>query len=86
MGGAIGGNVAGGVMKHASLGFIGNSIVGVIGGGLGYQALAMLGAGGLAPIAGGSDIGAIIGAVASGGAGGGVLMIVLGLIRKILVR
>ena len=34
IGGAIGGNAAGGVLKNFSLGTLGNSIVGILGGGL----------------------------------------------------
>ena len=35
--GAVGGNVAGSLMKKLSLGTLGNSIVGILGGGLGGQ-------------------------------------------------
>ena len=38
--GAIGGNVAGGVMKQHSLGTVGNSIAGILGGGIGDNCLA----------------------------------------------
>ena len=37
--GAIGGNVAGGLLKNQSLGTLGNSIAGIVGGGLGGQLL-----------------------------------------------
>ena len=40
--GAVGGNVAGALMKNFNLGPIGNSIAGLIGGGLGGQLLSML--------------------------------------------
>ena len=79
--GAVGGNVAGGLMKKMSLGTLGNSIVGILGGGIGGQLLNMLG---VATGGGGMDIGSIIGMVASGGVGGGVLMVVVGLIKKLL--
>ena len=46
--GAVGGNIAGAAMKKFSLGTIGNSIVGILGGGLGGQIFGMLGMGGRA--------------------------------------
>ena len=79
--GAVGGNAAGALMKKLSLGTLGNSIVGILGGGLGGQLLGMLG---LAPAAGTGDLGAILGSVVSGGVGGGVLMAIIGLIKKAL--
>jgi uncharacterized membrane protein YeaQ/YmgE (transglycosylase-associated protein family) len=41
--GIIGGNIAGGAMKEQSLGTLGNSIAGLVGGGLGGQLLSALG-------------------------------------------
>ncbi len=81
--GAVGGNAAGTVMKNLSLGTLGNSIVGILGGGLGGQLLGMLGVG----IGGdGMDMSSIVGNVASSGVGGGVLLAIVGLIRKALAR
>ena len=51
--GALGGNADGAVLKNFSLGTLGNSLVGVLGGGLGGQLLTMMGAGGVAAAAGG---------------------------------
>lgn len=82
--GAAGGNVAGALMKKFSLGTIGNSVLGILGGGLGGQLLGMLGAGGgdaATATASSLDIGSIISSVASGGVGGGVLMAIVGVIR-----
>lgn len=81
--GAVGGNAAGAALKKYSLGPVGNSIVGILGGGLGGQLLALLGAGGAgaATAAGGLDAGAIVSSIAGGGIGGGVLMWIVGLIR-----
>jgi len=79
--GAIGGNIAGGLLKKFSLGPVGNSIVGILGGGLGGQLLSMLGAGGAAA-AGGLDVGSIVSSIAGGGIGGAVLMVIIGLIRQ----
>jgi uncharacterized membrane protein YeaQ/YmgE (transglycosylase-associated protein family) len=41
--GIIGGNIAGSAMKEQSLGTLGNSIAGLVGGGLGGQLLSALG-------------------------------------------
>jgi uncharacterized membrane protein YeaQ/YmgE (transglycosylase-associated protein family) len=82
--GALGGNVAGGLLKNLSQGPMLNSILGVLGGGLGGQVLGMLGAGGMA--SGGMDIAGIVGAIASGGVGGGALMAVVGVIRKMIAK
>ncbi|MEZ5766305.1 MAG: hypothetical protein R3D80_00640 [Paracoccaceae bacterium] len=47
----------------------------------------MLGAGGVAAAAGGGlDIGSIIGSLASGGVGGGVIMAVIGLIKNAMAK
>jgi hypothetical protein len=83
--GAAGGNAAGAILKKFSLGPLGNSVVGILGGGLGGQLLGMLGAGGAGAAtatASGLDIGSIVSSVASGGVGGGVLMAIVGLIRQ----
>ena len=52
--GAVGGNVAGAALKKFGLGTVGNSIVGILGGGLGGQILGMLGVGGAGGTAGGA--------------------------------
>lgn len=88
--GAVGGNLAGALLKNFSLGTLGNSIAGIVGGGLGGQILSALLGGGAAPApdvaaaAGGMDLGAIIQSVAGGGVGGGVLMVVVGLVRGMM--
>ena len=41
--GAVGGNLAGKLMKNSSLGTLWNSVVGILGGGLGGSVLGMLG-------------------------------------------
>lgn len=97
--GAVGGNAAGAAMKNLSLGTAGNSIVGILGGGIGGQILGMFGmatgAGG-ADLAGvdlggmnlggtdGMDMSSILGSVAGGGVGGGALLAVVGGIKKAL--
>lgn len=66
--GALGGNLAGGLMKKLSLGTVLNSILGILGGGLGGQLLNLLGVGFAG--GGGEDIGSIIGNIVTGGVGG----------------
>lgn len=78
--GAVGGNVAGSMLKKFSLGTLGNSLAGILGGGLGGSILQMLG---LSAAPGGSlDLSSIIGSLASGGVGGGVVVAVIGMIKK----
>ena len=67
--GAIGGNAAGAVLKDKSLGTLGNSIAGVLGGGTG-----------------GLDIGSILQSVVSGGADGGVLMVIVGIVKTAMAK
>jgi hypothetical protein len=72
--GALGGNAAGAILKKFSLGPVWNSVVGILGGGLGGQILSM--------ITGGSSSGSgIVGNILSSGVGGGILMAIVGLIR-----
>ena len=80
--GALGGNGAGALLKKLSLGTIGNSIVGILGGGLGGQLLKLLNVG--VSSGAGTDLGSIIGNIATGGVGGGVLMAIVGFIKKAL--
>jgi hypothetical protein len=82
--GAVGGNIAGAAMKEQSLGTLGNSIAGIVGGGVGGQLLAAI----IPALAGGGglDIGSIIGNIAGGGVGGGVLMVIVGMIRKAMAK
>jgi uncharacterized membrane protein YeaQ/YmgE (transglycosylase-associated protein family) len=89
--GAVGGNIAGAALKEQSLGTVGNSIAGIIGGGLGGQLLSALGVvGGTAAAAstqaGGFDIGSLIGQVAGGGVGGAILMIIIGFIKQAVAK
>ena len=79
--GALGGNLAGNLLKKYSLGTIGNSIVGILGGGIGSYLLNQLGIN-----IGGSEtnLAGIIGSFFEGGIGGGVLMTIIGLIKGML--
>lgn len=82
--GAVGGNAAGSVLKKLSLGTVGNSLAGVLGGGLGSSVLQMLGTG--ASPSGSMDLGSIIGSLASGGVGGGVVMAIIGVVKKAMAK
>lgn len=88
--GAAGGNIVGTLFKNINLGALMNSVAGIIGGPLGGLVLKMLGlAGGAAAAAGGADaagidLGGILRDVGAGGVGGGVLMTIIGILKKLL--
>ena len=82
--GAVGGNVAGTAMKDQSLGPVGNSVAGILGGGIGGTILHMIM--GTATGGGGMDMNSILTNVGGGGVGGAVLMIVVGLIKAQLAK
>jgi len=60
--GAVGGNVVGSLLKNLSLGTVGNSIAGILGGGME----------------------GIVGSLLGGG--GGVLMVAIGFIKKMMAK
>ncbi len=81
--GAIGGNGAGAVFKNQSLGTLGNTIAGVVGGGLGGQILGSLmnsPAAADAMATGGN----MVTNIAGGGIGGAVLMIIVGVLKGMM--
>jgi hypothetical protein len=82
--GAAGGNMAGLALKQYDLGTVGNSITGVIGGGIGAQIIGVLLDGGEGAVVGpnGYDIGTLIAQIASGGVGGGALLLLVGLLKQ----
>lgn len=86
--GALGGNLAGSLMKNSSMGTLWNSIAGIAGGGLGGTILGKLAPGLMAAAASGGsmDISSILGSVAGGGVGGGVVMVIVGLIKKAMAK
>jgi len=71
--GAAGGNIAGALLKNKSLGPLWNSVVGILGGGLGGQLLGLLGMG---------DAGGILGTVAGSTVGGGALLAIVSMFKK----
>jgi len=70
--GAVGGNVAGMVMKSKSLGLLWNSVAGLLGGGIGGQILASVTGGG----------GGMIGDLGGSAVGGALVMAVIGMLKK----
>jgi uncharacterized membrane protein YeaQ/YmgE (transglycosylase-associated protein family) len=82
--GAAGGNIAGAAMKDKSLGTAGNSIAGILGGGIGGAILQYLGF--AASGQGGIDIGSIVSNVAGGGVGGAVLLAVVSLVKNAMAH
>lgn len=80
--GAIGGNAVGAYSKDMSLGPLGNTIAGALGGGVGGQILSsVLGLGGAAA-ASGLDIGTIVSGFLTGGVSGGITALVIGFIKS----
>ena len=77
--GAVGGNLAGSVMKESSMGTLWNSVAGIAGGGLGGQILGMMG---MAAASGDMSVSGILTSIASGGVGGGIVMAVIGMVKK----
>jgi len=82
--GAIGGNVAGAAMKESSLGTLGNSIAGIVGGGLGGTILQSIT--GNVATGGSLDLATILSNVAGGGVGGAILMAVIGLVKNQMAK
>ena len=74
--GAVGGNVAGKILKKRSLGTLWNSIAGILGGGLGGWIL------GMASL----SLPSVLGSIAAGGVGGGVIMAIIGVLRKDVLK
>jgi uncharacterized membrane protein YeaQ/YmgE (transglycosylase-associated protein family) len=76
--GGVGGNIAGALMKDKSLGLIGNTIAGLLGGGIGGQ---LLGA-----VLGGDMLSGIAGNIGSSGVGGAILLIIVSLIKNAMSK
>ncbi len=72
--GAVGGNIIGALAKKLSLGFLGNTVAGLVGGGLGGQLLGgMLGSG-------------MVGEIGVAAGGGGIVMVIIGLIKSMMAK
>ena len=79
--GAIGGNAVGAMLRHYNLGPLGNSIAGILGGGLGGELLSMIVSGGAVDA---SSIESFVTQIIGGGVGGGLLMAIVGILRQTL--
>jgi uncharacterized membrane protein YeaQ/YmgE (transglycosylase-associated protein family) len=82
--GAVGGNIAASLMKKFNLGTLWNSVAGIVGGGLGGQILGLLGV--VTSGTGSLDLGSIIADIAGGGVGGGILLAIVGAIKKAMAK
>jgi len=88
--GAVGGNITGTAAPDKSLGTLGNSLAGLLGGGLGSYLLQLSGlithaatvANTTAHTAGGVDLSSILASIGGGGVGGAVLTLIAGLIKN----
>jgi len=85
--GAVGGNIVAWLAKSLNQGTLINSICGIAGGGIGGWLLSALGAGRLlANTGGGFSISYILFAIASGIVGGGIVLAIVGWIRRNMVK
>jgi uncharacterized membrane protein YeaQ/YmgE (transglycosylase-associated protein family) len=85
--GGVGGNIAGAVMQKLNLGPVGNTIAGIVGGGVGGQLISMLTSGGAAAApASGMDLSSILSSVGGGGVGGAIVMAIIGLIKSQMAK
>lgn len=85
--GVIGGNIAGKIFANFSMGPLGNSAAGILGGGLGGALLLMMdfteqGS----EAAAGLNLETVLGSVAAGGVGGILLMAVVGGLRRAFLK
>src|SRR5262249_11099961 len=83
--GAVGGNVAGAAMKENSLGNLGNSIAGIVGGGLGGKLFPRI-TGNVESGGGSLGLKSSTGKFAWGGGGGGILLAVFGLNKNQMAK
>jgi uncharacterized membrane protein YeaQ/YmgE (transglycosylase-associated protein family) len=82
--GAVGGNLAGSLLKNFNLGPVGNSIAGIVGGVTGGELLQHLT--GVAANTGGLDLGSIVSGIVGGGVGGGIVLVIVGWIKNMKAR
>jgi uncharacterized membrane protein YeaQ/YmgE (transglycosylase-associated protein family) len=83
--GLIGGNILGAAWKEKSLGALGNSIAGLVGGAAGayiMQAVGLLQSVGLADM----SVASLLGSVGSAGVGGAILTAIIGMIKKSMTK
>lgn len=88
IGGGVGGNVAGAALPEKTLGTLGNTIAGLIGGGAGNFLLTALGvlASTKTPGASELDLSSILASLGVGGVSGGALTAIIALIKDALQK
>jgi uncharacterized membrane protein YeaQ/YmgE (transglycosylase-associated protein family) len=85
--GAVGGIAAGAAVKQYDMGVVGNTIAGLVGGGILGQILTLIWPSLSAAMAGGSfDIGAVLSHLIAGGVGGAILQVVAGAVKNSMAR
>lgn len=90
--GAAGGHIAGASMPEKSLGSIGNTIAGLLGGGVGQFILKALGVLATTHVAGAPatghelDLASILASIGAGGVGGGALTAIAALLKDALQK
>ena len=84
--GALGGNIVGQFAKNLSLGFVGNTLAGLVGGGAGGYLLQALGVN-VPPIDPSAiDVTALAGQVGAGAGGGGILMVIISMLKNMFAK
>ena len=76
--GALGGNISGATVKEDNLGTLGNSLVGLLGGGLGHALLQVLGLAGTGDL----SLTSIISNIATSGVSGAILPLVVSFAKR----
>ena len=84
--GAAGGNLVGGLFKNFNLGTLGNSLAGLVGGGVGSAVLGNLLGTPMPAVGTDPDMGALLGQILGGGAGGGFMTMLVGFLQQWLAR
>ena len=85
--GAAGGNIAGAAMKDKNnLGAVGNTIAGLVGGGVGGSLLQYLGLVTTAAAEGKLDVGSIIANIGTSGVSGAVVLLIASFIKNSLLK
>lgn len=80
IGGGAGGNIAGSLLKNIDLSKLAQTIVGIIGGVVGGQAINWMGL--LESVLGSGGAGELLGQAGVSGAGGAILVAIVGMIKK----